>query len=290
MSDWNAAPALTFPPPGPSLMVMITLHVLGAGGAVPTAERGPAAYWVVVDGRGVLLDPGPGALVRLLRQPGGPSGSVDAIDTVLLSHLHLDHTADLAPLLFAQHSVLAGKKAPSCWSALPAPRGIWIASATSGATGCSRGCGTSRYARSTPASRLPCPVAWRRPCPPTIRCRGSPVARWGGRSTIARATGWPTPATRAPAGTRHRAIGACDLLLAECSTPDDLAVDTHLSPAGVIDLIGNTRPGRVVLTHLYPLVAVPGTGGGHRRGHRGPHGRCRDGDIFDIPEPREPTT
>ncbi|MEZ4387831.1 MAG: hypothetical protein R3D98_09680 [Candidatus Krumholzibacteriia bacterium] len=66
---------------------MIVLHVLGAGGATPTPERGPAAYWVELDGHGLLLDPGPGALVRLVRQPGAPD-SVDGVDTVLLSHLH----------------------------------------------------------------------------------------------------------------------------------------------------------------------------------------------------------
>ena len=62
---------------------MIRLHVLGAGGAVPTASHGPAAYWLEIDGHGLLLDPGPGALVRLVRQPGAPD-TVDAVSDLAL--------------------------------------------------------------------------------------------------------------------------------------------------------------------------------------------------------------
>ena len=84
-------------------MTMITLHVLGAGGAVPTPTHSPAAYWLAVDGDPILMDPGPGALVRLIRSGAAPNG-VDDIATVLFTHLHPDHTGDLVALLFALHS------------------------------------------------------------------------------------------------------------------------------------------------------------------------------------------
>jgi len=73
---------------------MIRFHILGAGGAVPTATHNPAAYWVTVDGQSILMDPGPGALVRLV-QSGQATGGVDDIETVLFTHLHPDHCADL---------------------------------------------------------------------------------------------------------------------------------------------------------------------------------------------------
>ncbi|MBK9777343.1 MAG: hypothetical protein IPP62_13470 [bacterium] len=66
---------------------MIRLRILGAGGAVPTPTHTPAAYWVTVDGISLLLDIGPGALVRLVRSGDAPGG-VDDIHTVLLTHLH----------------------------------------------------------------------------------------------------------------------------------------------------------------------------------------------------------
>ena len=84
-------------------MEMIRFHILGAGGAVPTPSHTPAANWVTVDEHSILLDPGPGALVRLVKSGEAPGG-VDQIDRVLLTHLHPDHSGDLVALLFALHS------------------------------------------------------------------------------------------------------------------------------------------------------------------------------------------
>lgn len=268
---------------------MITLHILGAGGAVPTAERGPAAYWIELDGHGLLLDPGPGALVRLMRQPAGPA-SVDQIGTVLLSHLHLDHTADLAPLLFAQHSVLARQEGTLL---LAGPRGTaafldqlrqvygdWLEPRLRRLD--------VREVSAGDSLALPGGVATALPAHHPVPRLASDGLGWlfedhqGHRLAYTGDTG--------PCADQERAIGACDLLLAECSTPDDLAIDTHLSPASVSQLVGNTRPGRVVLTHLYPLVAsqAPELAVAAATGVRTV--AARDGDVFTIPEPRESAT
>jgi ribonuclease BN (tRNA processing enzyme) len=54
------------------------------------------------------------------------------------------------------------------------------------------------------------------------------------------------------------ALGAwaagCDLLLAECSLPAELAIPSHLTPEQAGDLAAAARPGLLVLTHLYPPV------------------------------------
>ena len=92
-------------------MSMITMHVLGAGGAVPTPTHSPAAYWVVVDDDPILLDPGPGALVRLVKSGAAPRG-VDDVADVLLTHLHPDHHGDLVALLFALHSPVPKRTDP----------------------------------------------------------------------------------------------------------------------------------------------------------------------------------
>lgn len=266
---------------------MIRLHVLGAGGAIPTASHGPAAYWIEIDGHGLLLDPGPGALVRLVRQPGAPD-TVDAIDTVVISHLHLDHTADLAPLLFALHSVLARETVPlqlvgpaglaDFLAALRALYGSWleprrrevvVREVTGGETLDLPGGGRAE----------PFPVAHAAKRFGTV-CLGWILSdREGRRLVFSGDTG--------PCTVLERAAAGCDLLLVECSTPDDLAVDGHLSPGRVAELARNTRPGLVVLTHMYPLVAnqhpqrtvseVAGTD-------------CvaaRDGNVFTIPHETE---
>jgi ribonuclease BN (tRNA processing enzyme) len=46
----------------------------------------------------------------------------------------------------------------------------------------------------------------------------------------------------------------CDVLLAECSLPDPLAIPTHLSPERCAALAAAALPGCLALTHFYPLV------------------------------------
>ncbi|MBD3222664.1 MBL fold metallo-hydrolase [bacterium] len=265
---------------------MITLHVLGAGGAVPTAGRGPAAYWLDLDGHGVLVDPGPGALVRLVRQPGAVE-TVDSVGTVLLSHLHLDHTADLAPLLFAQHSILAREQGELLVAGPPGTGafvdrladlyGSWIEPrlrrliVREVAVGERIDIGTGQ-ATALPAHH------------PVDRF-DSPGQGWllaDGSGHRLAYTGDTGPCADLPA-----AIAGCDLLLVECSTPDEYAVATHMSPAGVIDLVGNIATGRVVLTHLYPPVAAQAPAARVEDATGVATVAARDGDVFRIPPETE---
>lgn len=204
---------------------MIQLHVLGAGGAVPTATHGPAAYWLWVDEAGLLLDPGPGALVRLVRQPGAPE-TVDGIPAVLFSHLHLDHTADLAPLLFALHSVLARDTSPLL---LAGPIGLTDLLARLG----------DLYGDWIQPRRRPLDVRELAPGDTLPLPGGGRATAFAARHTTTRfggaCLGW-TFADRAgrrlvysgdtgPSAHLADAARGADLLLVECSTPDDLAVD-----------------------------------------------------------------
>lgn len=43
-----------------------------------------------------------------------------------------------------------------------------------------------------------------------------------------------------------------DLLIAECSLPDDLVGDNHLSPSSVARIADRANPGLLLLTHIYP--------------------------------------
>jgi len=261
---------------------MIRLHVLGAGGAVPTASHGPAAYWVEIDGQGLLLDPGPGALVRLLRQPGTVD-EIDAINTVLLSHLHLDHTADLAPLLFAMHSVLARstttlhlygppgtadflaqlKDLYGTWLT-PHGRALVLDEVSPGSVIELSGGGRAvAHAAAHEESNF-----------------GAPCLGWtfqdsqGARLVYSGDTGPCEDLTTAARG--------CDLLLVECTTPDDLAVAGHLAPEMIVELVRNTHPRRVVLTHLYPLVVNQAPELAVTAATEIPCTAARDGDTFTV--------
>src|SRR5205809_7370081 len=51
-----------------------------------------------------------------------------------------------------------------------------------------------------------------------------------------------------------RWAGGCDVLLAECSLPDDQPLDMHLTPTRAGELARDAGARRLVLTHLYPPV------------------------------------
>ncbi len=266
---------------------MISLHVLGAGGAVPTAERSPSAYWLQIDGHGLLLEAGCGALVRLVRQPQTPD-SVDEIAAVLLSHLHLDHAADLAPLLFALHSILASNRQPLLLagppglgdylqqlramygeSLTPRHREVVVREMEPGdALALAGGGRAAAFAADHAESRF------------SRQCLGWTFRDAAGRRLVYSGDSGPCAALA-------QAARGCDLLLVECSTPDDLAVAGHLSPGRIADLVRSARPARVVLTHLYPLVARQRPAEAVTDATGVACVAARDGDVFHIGEPED---
>lgn len=75
----------------------LSIMVLGSGGPIATpSARASAGYMVFTNGKPrVLMDVGGGTYQRL-----AASGfNIHDMDIILLSHLHLDHTGDLAPII-----------------------------------------------------------------------------------------------------------------------------------------------------------------------------------------------
>jgi len=74
----------------------IHLQVLGSGGPELGDQRASSAYLVWQDGRArVLVDMGSGSLLRF-EQAGA---RIEDIEVILLTHLHVDHSADLPALV-----------------------------------------------------------------------------------------------------------------------------------------------------------------------------------------------
>jgi ribonuclease BN (tRNA processing enzyme) len=72
--------------------------VLGSGGPRAFGRAG-SSYIVVLDGKPrILVDAGPGAFLRI----GELNLDLNAVDTVLLTHLHIDHSGDLAAFFNAR--------------------------------------------------------------------------------------------------------------------------------------------------------------------------------------------
>src|SRR5580692_9853398 len=81
-------------PAKPAMQVL----VLGSGGPRPFG-RAASSFIVLLDGiPRILLDAGPGAFLRI----GELDLDLDNVDTVLLTHLHIDHSGDLAAFFNAR--------------------------------------------------------------------------------------------------------------------------------------------------------------------------------------------
>jgi ribonuclease BN (tRNA processing enzyme) len=85
-----------------------------------------------------------------------------------------------------------------------------------------------------------------------------------------------------PSSELARWATGCDLLLAECSLPESMAMDIHLTPERAGDLAKEAAAKRLVLTHFYPPVETsdPAKLAGKRFG--GPVTAAQDGDRFTI--------
>jgi ribonuclease BN (tRNA processing enzyme) len=92
------------PPAATRQSAPLELIVLGSGGPAALG-RASSSYLILLDGvPRILVDAGPGSFARL----GEAHVSLDALDTVLLTHLHVDHAAELPGFVKAR-AVSAGQ-------------------------------------------------------------------------------------------------------------------------------------------------------------------------------------
>ena len=74
----------------------VALQVLGSGGPESGDKRASSGYLIWVDGKSkILIDFGGGASLRFEEV----NAKIEDLDVILLTHLHVDHTADLPALL-----------------------------------------------------------------------------------------------------------------------------------------------------------------------------------------------
>jgi ribonuclease BN (tRNA processing enzyme) len=80
------------------LIATLSLLVLGSGGPGATGRAG-AGYVVLLDGRPrIVVDAGPGTFTRV----GEAGVDLSGVETVLLTHLHVDHAGEVAGLVKAR--------------------------------------------------------------------------------------------------------------------------------------------------------------------------------------------
>jgi ribonuclease BN (tRNA processing enzyme) len=75
-----------------------------------------------------------------------------------------------------------------------------------------------------------------------------------------------------------------DLLLCECSLPEEMAIDSHLTPARCGALAAAALPKHLVLTHFYTPVERTDIRGAVAAHYAGPVSLAEDGSTFEIEE------
>lgn len=220
------------------------LTIIGSGTAVPSATRGSPCCHLELGGRGIVFDLGSGSVRGLWRR----GVDVREIEALTLSHFHPDHTADLVPLLFALRNpefsrrgrlVLAGPKGTRAYlEALEGLYGDWV-----------RPRGYSLEV--TEVDRDPVDfTGWRLTSAPTghtaesvafrVEETGGGVVVYGGDS---------------PYGENLvKLASAADLLVLECSFPEERPEEGHLTPSQAAMIASRAGARRLVLTHFYPAA------------------------------------
>lgn len=214
------------------------LLVLGTGTAIPRIERGSSAYLVTAGGVTVLVDVGPAVVRRLLER----GYEVDDVDVIILTHFHVDHTADLSTFFFACNygrvprrrplKVIGGKGLTRFYRGLRAVY-PWVQPKSYDLTIQRLVNGSVTIAGLTittvPVNHNPESIA--------VRLDEKRSVTFSGDTDIS------PNFVRLAAGT--------DILIAECAFPER-KVKGHLNLAALDRIVQKARPKRVILTHLYP--------------------------------------
>ena len=221
---------------------MVKLTVLGSGTCVPHKKRGSSGYLLSTDTGAALFDCGNGAVWKLEKI------GVDylEIDNVFITHFHPDHTSDLIPLLFATRHPYGKKRMK--------PLGIW---------------GPEGFSEFVEKLRAPY-GEWVRPQLVEIHEVGKKKRGIDGLEIKT----FKTVHTENSVGYVIRALGKkivytgdtgyfsglrkvaseADIFVTECALPDSEKMAVHMTPSDIAEILRESSPKKVVLSHLYPSM------------------------------------
>jgi ribonuclease BN (tRNA processing enzyme) len=220
------------------------LVTLGTGSISLNATRACAGHHVEAGTVRLLLDCGSGVARRMAEQGLDWWG----ITHVALTHFHADHIGDLPTLVFAwRHARIPARTAPlevigpagtaALLDRLAAAFGQWLAMPGFPLT-------VREIAPGETFELMDGVALAARKVPHTDESVAYSVARRGCRLVYTGDTGFDP--------TLGEWASGADVLLAECSLPDAMAVPIHLTPAECGRLATLAAPKLLALTHLYP--------------------------------------
>lgn len=248
------------------------LVTVGTGTVAPSATRGSPAHWVERGPLRMLLDCGAGTLHALPRF----HLAWERLTHVAITHFHTDHYADLPALLFAlRHAtrrkdplvILGPAGTVQLFKRLATGFGDWLLDP-------GYPIGVLDVQAGEPFPLGPEVTLDVHPTPHTPESVALAVQAPEGRLVYTGDTG--------PTESLERWASGADLLLAECSLPDEEVLAGHLTPRSVGRMARAAAVKRLVLTHFYPQVDKVDVRALVAREYQGPVALARDGDRFEL--------
>lgn len=221
------------------------ITILGSGTCVPSLERSSCSVLVEVSGQTLLFDIGAGTMRRLLEA----GKSIDSITHLFVSHHHPDHTGELASFLFALKypelkrkkrplTLIAGRGFTSFYNRLYQVYGEWIDPGPDmlriielDTMGPDRLESEGFSISSVPVEHREESLAYR------IDIHEKSIIYSGDTDYCESLT---------------KLAASGDVLICECSTPDHLKMENHMTPslAGKTASVAGVK--KLILTHFYP--------------------------------------
>lgn len=251
----------------------VRVVILGTGTIIPSASRRATSLLVEAHGETILFDCGPGALEAVERS----GRSYKDIKKIFITHFHPDHTLGLGRLFSAMKNdgsdpvegyiEIFGPEGLDRfiedWNGLydgivPGGdrlglRGAFRSAEHSGEGPDIQACEADHAGKQAYAYRLD--------------YQGSSVVFTGD-------TGYTRSIVELADGV--------DLLVAECSFPDDRAMSGHLTPSSAGRIAAEAGVGRIVLVHLYSSMEEAAAIEGVKRLYDGPVEVASDGMEIEV--------
>jgi ribonuclease BN (tRNA processing enzyme) len=241
---------------------------LGTGTGLPNQQRAPSGLLVRVQDTPLLFDSGSGTLGRLLSVGVEPP----ELDYLYYTHTHTDHTADLVPLLQAMDldrrtrdlhltapsalwDFLDGLLAVQPWARPKAFQLLRHPAETDPY------CGSNWKVTAARTHHVPHSFGYR------LEADGKVLAYSGDAAFCQDLIGLSYEA---------------DVLILECSYPDQLAHSDHLTPSQAAHIAAQANARHLVLTHFYPVCNEPEIEAQASKGFPGSLTLAQDGLALTI--------
>jgi ribonuclease BN (tRNA processing enzyme) len=250
------------------------LTVIGSGVLIPQIGRGNSGYFLKTEHHSILIDGGSGTLRKF------PEFNLDYrnIDTICYSHLHPDHTMDLIPLLFAFKNdpnvktqgrplqIIGPKGFQSFFDRMMDIFGQWVLP-------------DDLEIKIKEVTREKIALTdVNIMCSRTIHTDHSVTFRFddGAGNDI-----FYSGDTTLCEELIESARGVKTLIL-ECSAPDEMKQENHLTPTECGKIAAETNSKKLVLTHFYPEVLKTDILGTVSKYYKGNIEMAYDGMVIDV--------